>query len=109
MRFKQSDFLAALAIGLVLMTSVFTPTSPAAAQSTEEQIVTTKHQVTVCGCVLRYTARAGRLPILDNETGEVHGRIFFTAYTLDAALNQAARPLTFLWNGGPGSSSSLVH
>ncbi len=69
----------------------------------------TKRQVTVAGRVLKYTARAGRLPILDNETGEVHGRIFFTAYTLDPAPGLRARPLTFLWNGGPGSSSSLVH
>jgi carboxypeptidase C (cathepsin A) len=71
--------------------------------------VTTKHQVTIAGRVLKYTARAGRLPILDNETGEIHGRIFFTAYTIDSAPNQAPRPLTFLWNGGPGSSSSLTH
>ena len=33
----------------------------------------------------------------------------FTAYTLYLVLNQSPRPLTFLWNGGPGSSSSLVH
>ncbi|HKA01698.1 MAG TPA: hypothetical protein VKE70_34535, partial [Candidatus Solibacter sp.] len=75
----------------------------------EDQIVTTKHQVTVAGRILKYSARAGRLPILDNETGEVHGRIFFTAYTLDPSPNQSPRPLTFLWNGGPGSSSSLTH
>ena len=113
MRFTRCDFLIVMAIGLTMMASAFVPASPSAQQSaassTEDQIVTTKHQVTVGGRVLRYTARAGRLPILDNETGEVHGRIFFTAYTLDPALNQSPRPLTFLWNGGPGSSSSLVH
>src|SRR5262250_1368706 len=76
--------------------------------STEDQIVATKHQVTVAGRVLKYTARAGRLPILNNETGEVHGQLFFVAYTLDAS-SPKPRPLTFLWNGGPGSSSSLVH
>lgn len=77
--------------------------------STENQIVTTKHQVTINGRILKYTARAGRLPILNNETGEVHGNIFFTAYTLDSTQAAQTRPLTFLWNGGPGSSSSLVH
>ena len=76
--------------------------------STEDQIVATKHQVTVAGRVLKYTARAGRLPILNNETGEVHGQLFFVAYTLDVS-SPKPRPLTFLWNGGPGSSSSLVH
>src|SRR5262245_23468694 len=80
-----------------------------ASQSTEDEIVTTKHQITIAGRILKYTARAGRLPILDNETGQIHGRMFFTAYTLAPALNQSPRPVTFLWNGGPGSSSSLVH
>jgi carboxypeptidase C (cathepsin A) len=35
--------------------------------------------------------------------------MFFTAYTLDVGSKGAPRPLMFLWNGGPGSSSSLVH
>ena len=113
MRFKRRDCLimAALVICLALAASAFTPIlqSQSDLLTTEDQIVTTKHQITVGGRVLRYTARAGREPILDNETGEVHGRIFFTAYTVDPVSDKAPRPLTFLWNGGPGSSSSLVH
>ena len=72
-------------------------------------IVTTHHAVTVGGRVLRYTARAGTIPIRDNETGDVHARIFFVAYTLDHAPAVPVRPLTFLWNGGPGSNAGLVH
>src|SRR5262245_33962761 len=72
-------------------------------------IVTTQHQVTVGGAIRRYTARAGTIPIRDNETGDVHANMFFVAYTLDRAPGAAARPLTFLWNGGPGSNSGLVH
>jgi carboxypeptidase C (cathepsin A) len=75
----------------------------------EDSIVTTKHEVAVAGRTLQYTARAGRLPILDNETGTVLARMFFTAYTLDSPPDPARRPLMFLWNGGPGASSSLVH
>jgi carboxypeptidase C (cathepsin A) len=95
----------------------------------ENQLVTTRHQVVVAGQVLKYTARAGRLPILDNETGQVHAWMFFTSYTLDSprrpemrpgccsrasqpqppSQHRPLRPLMFLWNGGPGSSSSLVH
>jgi carboxypeptidase C (cathepsin A) len=75
----------------------------------EEPVVTTKHQVTIDGKPLSYTARAGRLPIRDNETGDVHGQMFFVSYTLPRAPKAAPRPVTFLWNGGPGSSSSLVH
>ena len=75
----------------------------------DDRVVTTKHEVSVDRQRLQYVARAGRLPILDNETGEVLGRVFFTAYTLPLGPKQAPRPLMFLWNGGPGASSSLVH
>ena len=81
---------------------------PTAQSLPEDQIVTTKHQIKVDGRLLRYTARAGRLPIMNNESGEVHGQMFFISYTLDAQASKP-RPLMFLWNGGPGSSSSLVH
>lgn len=85
--------------------------STAAAQGARDSlgIVTTHHVVTVRGRTLRYTARAGLIPIRDNETGSVHGRMFFIAYTLDRAAGAPPRPITFAWNGGPGSSSSLVH
>jgi carboxypeptidase C (cathepsin A) len=72
-------------------------------------IVTTTHQVSVGGKPLAYTARAGHLPIRNNEDGEVHGNLFFVAYTLDRAASSAPRPLTFVWNGGPGSNAGLVH
>jgi carboxypeptidase C (cathepsin A) len=72
-------------------------------------IVTTRHSITFGGRTLGYTARAGHIPIRVNDTGEVHGQMFFIAYTLDGASPSPTRPLTFLWNGGPGSSSSLVH
>jgi carboxypeptidase C (cathepsin A) len=65
--------------------------------------------VTVAGSPLRYTARAGTIPIRENDTGEVHANMFFVAYTLDRAPGAPPRPLTFLWNGGPGSNAGLVH
>jgi carboxypeptidase C (cathepsin A) len=72
-------------------------------------IVTSRGEVTADGKVLRYTARAGHIGIRDNEAGEVHGNMFFVAYTLDRAPTSRPRPLTFVWNGGPGSNSGLVH
>jgi len=75
----------------------------------EDGIVTTRHTVTLGGRRLAYTARAGHIPIRVNDTGEIHGQMFFIAYTIDGAPPSPPRPLTFLWNGGPGSSSSLVH
>ncbi|HKA01700.1 MAG TPA: hypothetical protein VKE70_34545, partial [Candidatus Solibacter sp.] len=71
-------------------------------ESPGDQIVATRHQIKVGRRALRYTARAGRLPIRHNETGEIHGHVFFVAYLLDRLPNEPARPLMFLWNGGPG-------
>lgn len=79
----------------------------AAYPQANDGISTTRHRIIVDGKPLQYIARAGRIPILDNETGEVHGWMFFTSYSLYEG--PAGRPVTFLWNGGPGSSSSLVH
>jgi carboxypeptidase C (cathepsin A) len=74
-----------------------------------DSIVATRHQVTVGGRVLVYTARAGQIPIRDNETGEPLAWVFFVSYTLDRAPAAAPRPLMFYWNGGPGSSVAQPH
>ena len=71
------------AAGVVLCALLFA--ADAARSQNEDRIVTTNHQVGVDGKPLRYTARAGHLPIRDNETGEVHGRMFFIAYTTPRA------------------------
>src|SRR5580765_6021922 len=100
MSHKRSN---ALELVMVVFCLCLITVSNAGGRDLDDEIVTTKHQVTVAGRVLKYTARAGRLPILDNQTGEVHANMFFIAYTLDTLPNVRPRPLTFLWNGGPGS------
>jgi carboxypeptidase C (cathepsin A) len=72
-------------------------------------MVATRHTITVAGRPLRYTARAGVLPIRHNDDGSVRAYIFFVAYVADRAPNDASRPITFAWNGGPGASSLLLH
>jgi carboxypeptidase C (cathepsin A) len=69
--------------------------------------VTSKHQITVNGKVLHYTANAGRLPIRD-ISGNTEAEMFFVAYTLDGA-DPSRRPVTFAFNGGPGSASIWLH
>ncbi|HEY6937866.1 MAG TPA: peptidase S10 [Terriglobales bacterium] len=69
--------------------------------------VVTHQQATVNGRVMRYTATAGRLPI-KREDGKIEAEMFFVAYTLEGE-NPAQRPLTFAFNGGPGSSSVWLH
>jgi carboxypeptidase C (cathepsin A) len=108
---RQSFFIFMLAVvfGELGIVAFGRPDEDGSLRTTENRIITSRHQITVNGETLNYTARAGRLPILNNESGEVHGNIFFTAYTLDSSQGTQTRPLTFCWNGGPGSSSSLVH
>ncbi len=74
-----------------------------------EDMVVTHGRVVVDGKALIYTVHTGLLPIYDNDTGELAARMFVIAYTLDRPAGAAPRPLTFVWNGGPGSSSSQVH
>ena len=74
---------------------------------TEVAPVVTHQQATINGRVLRYTATAGRLPI-KRADGKVEAEMFFVAYTLEGE-NPAQRPLTFAFNGGPGSSSVWLH
>jgi len=74
---------------------------------TEAPPMQTPHQITVDGKSLRYTATAGRLPIKD-AAGKIEAEMFFVAYTLDGA-EAAHRPVTFAFNGGPGSASFWLH
>jgi carboxypeptidase C (cathepsin A) len=74
-----------------------------------DSIVATRHTLVLDGRPIHYTARAGLLPLYVNDTGELMARIFFISYTADPVPGEPRRPLTFLWNGGPGSSSSQVH
>jgi carboxypeptidase C (cathepsin A) len=71
--------------------------------------VETQRQVTVDGKVLNYTATAGVIPLRDEEKDEITARLFFTAYTLHGVEDTSSRPLAFVFNGGPGSSSVWLH
>jgi carboxypeptidase C (cathepsin A) len=74
----------------------------------DETPVVTHHTITVNGKKLNYTATVAQMP-LKNASGETEAHIFYMAYTLDDAGDTAKRPLTFCFNGGPGSASMWVH
>lgn len=84
-------------------------TKPEKPEKLETPPVETQHQITLDGKTLAYTATAGLIPLRDEEKDEVTARIFFTAYTLNDVADTAARPLVFVFNGGPGSSSVWLH
>ena len=74
---------------------------------TEVPPVITHHQISVGGRALSYTATTGRLPI-KREDGKTEAEMFFVAYILDGQ-DAGKRPLTFAFNGGPGSASVWLH
>ncbi|MGA8575170.1 MAG: hypothetical protein WB609_05690 [Candidatus Cybelea sp.] len=79
---------------------------PPAAKETPGPIAhdaVTQHTITLGGKIYPYTARAGTIA-LEDEKGETNCRMFYTAFTADGA-DPRTRPVTFLYNGGPGSST----
>lgn len=70
---------------------------------------TTSHSITIAGRKLDYQAKAGTLSLLSGK-GEVTAEIFYVAYTLPPAAGaEKARPITFVFNGGPGAASAYLH
>ena len=80
---------------------------PAIGGEIDETPVVTHHSITIDGKKLDYTATVAQMPI-KNSSGETEAHIFYMAYTLDGA-DPSKRPLTFSFNGGPGSASMWVH
>ncbi|GAB3818615.1 S10 family peptidase [Kribbella italica] len=80
-----------------------------------DDLTTTRHELTVGERTLKYTATTGRI-VLRREVlteGKFDGHVpkaevFLTSYTLDDA-DAGSRPVTFAFNGGPGSSSIWLH
>lgn len=73
----------------------------------EQPPVVTHHEIKVEGKDLKYTATVGRLPIKRGD-GKIEAEMFYVAYTLDGQ-EPAKRPLTFAFNGGPGSATIWLH
>ncbi len=67
----------------------------------------THHTLTVGGRRIAYTARAGTF-LLKDANNDPTASMFYVAYTADGA-NARTRPVTFFWNGGPGSASIWLH
>ncbi|MCJ7580943.1 MAG: hypothetical protein MUP98_10470, partial [Candidatus Aminicenantes bacterium] len=74
----------------------------------EEKFVETQHSVRIGGQEVRYTATPGQL-VLRRTNGEPRGNMFFVAYTLDGVTDMRSRPVTFCYNGGPGSATVWLH
>jgi carboxypeptidase C (cathepsin A) len=82
--------------------------APAAPVAPPHDLSAVTHgSVTINGKTIRYTATTGVL-ILKNKDGKPIASMSYVAYTKDG-VSPAARPVTFLYNGGPGSSTIWLH
>ena len=82
----------------------------------QDQLSTTQHSVTIGQQEIHYTVIAGTIVLKEEQEkdsksdGEkAKASVFFVAYTLDNVGDTAKRPITFSFNGGPGSSSVWLH
>jgi carboxypeptidase C (cathepsin A) len=81
--------------------------SAANAAAGADALSSTSHAMRIDGREIRYTATAGTLPIRD-AAGKIAANMFFVAYVRDGE-DRRTRPLTFFYNGGPGSASIWLH
>lgn len=60
---------------------------------------------------INYTVTSGYLPVyaVGKQSGPIHACMFYFSYTRDDKSGNSAWPVTFLFNGGPGSPSDWVH
>lgn len=101
------------------------PATPAPAPATppkepQDRIVVTEHRLTIGKKTLDYTATCGTVVLrdyspsydgkeADRKPDKARASLFFTAYTLKGVKKPQTRPVTFSFNGGPGSSSVWLH
>lgn len=83
----------------------------------EDSLVETKHKLQIGGQEIQYTALTGTMILKEEpsprdkefEGERPRARFFFVAYTRDDVKDRSRRPLTFCFNGGPGSPSVWLH
>ena len=76
--------------------------------ATKPEKFVTRHSIKIDNKLISYTATAGTL-VLKNEKDEHIALVGYTAYTKDGETDNSKRPVTFSYNGGPGSSSMWLH
>ncbi len=68
----------------------------------------TTNTVIIAGEKVKYIAETGMLPVLKKD-GSTIASVFYVAYVRQGETDKAKRPVTFCFNGGPGSSSIWLH
>jgi len=83
-------------------------TTEHAADAGKDNLTSTAHGITVNGTKIDYEATAGTL-VVQEEEAKHKANMFFVAYIRNKVEEPSRRPITFAFNGGPGSSSVWLH
>jgi carboxypeptidase C (cathepsin A) len=98
-------FAGALALLAAAPSPAPSPTAPPVPRALPDAV--TRHTLHLGGRTIPYTARAGTITLHDNKNA-ITARMFYVAYTQDG-VDSSRRPVTFFYNGGPGSSTVWLH
>lgn len=82
--------------------------TPFTGPTIKEEVAVTRHEMPIGGKSIAYTARAGYLQLPDYDLKH-KANMFYISYTREGVEDVGTRPITFVFNGGPGSSSVWLH
>jgi carboxypeptidase C (cathepsin A) len=111
---KNIIWIIAVNVATVVYTSWGKLTHEIASWNTNKEVnistalAVTGHKITVAGKAINYKATTGYMPIADKDNHPL-ANIFYVAYTAPRLAGEGERPLTFVFNGGPGSASIWLH
>ena len=81
---------------------------PAADGAPREESSVTEHTIRINGQAIAYKATAATM-LLTNDSGAPIGSLYYTAYTRTDTRDLSQRPISFIYNGGPGAASMWLH
>ena len=98
----MKKLISLLLVFCLLLPFAATAEENAPGAGVQDNLSVTKHTAEIAGKTFDYTATTGTM-VMDTALGQYE--IFFIAYTADGMEDLSERPVTFAFNGGPGSAS----
>src|SRR5262245_29525226 len=95
-------FLLILCHCLILSAEEQSKDTPQAKIPAKEESVDTTHSITLNSVEIKYKATAGTM-LLKNDKSDPKASLFYVAYIKEGENDKTKRPITFCFNGGPGS------
>jgi carboxypeptidase C (cathepsin A) len=104
----KSVFVAAMTAALLGGATLVAQDAPKKDDAPKEEWSVTEHSIKIGAETIPYTASAGTT-LLKNADGEPTGLLYSVAYTRSDVKDLSTRPVSFLYNGGPGSATMWLH